>query len=634
MRELQGWTKKIVMAITATTSLFHLYTAATGILEPRLQRGFHLLFLIPLAYLLFPMTRRSPRNYIPWYDWMLAALSALPSLYIILFRDVLNERWEGTTQVTILQIVLGFIIVGTLIEAVRRSTAPALAILMGLAVIHLAFGHLMPGLFYHKKFSLDWIIERSYLLQEEGIYGAITGVSAVFVALFVIFGAFIHGLGLGQYFIDLAFRIAGRAVGGPAKVAVLASCFFGMISGSATANVFTTGTFTIPLMRRIGYRPRFAGAVEAAASTGGQIMPPIMGASAFLMAQITQIPYIAICKAALPAAILYFLCIGLTVHFEALKRGLKGSDPGDVVPGKHLLRDSYLLLPVLGLLFLLILGFSPFLGAFLGVLISLAVSYVDRSRWMTPAKILKALDMGARNLVMIACACAGAGLIISVVVNTGLGLRFSNLVISYSMGNYLWALFFIMISAIILGMGLPPTAAYVLAVSVGGPTLIEMGGDMLSVHMFVFYFAILAAITPPVALAAYAGASLAKSSFMGTGFEASRIAVAGYIVPYLFYYNPGILLQGSLITIFLSLATAVLGIFMLIIATQGWLISPVAASVRILLGAGAIVIIFPALLSNLYSVVGGTMLIALLYLFQRTRRKRVSTAHPFSGGSS
>ena len=646
MRELSGIQKKIVMLLTIGVSLFHLYTAAAGVLEPRLQRGFHLLFLIPLAFLLFPLTKRSPNDRVPWYDWIWAFLSALPSLYVILDKQRLDERWEGATDVTTLQIWVGVIVVVSLVEAVRRSTAPALAGLMVLALIHLIFGHHMPGFLYHKKFSLDWIIEACYLFDDEGIYGTLTGVSSVFVALFVIFGAFIHGLGLGQYFIDLACRLAGRTAGGPAKVAVISSAFFGTISGAAAANVFATGTFSIPLMKRIGYRSQFAGAVEAAASTGGQLMPPIMGAAAFLMAQITQIPYISICKAALPAAVLYFFCVGAMVHYEALKYNLRTMDILESVPAKVLIRDSYLFLPIIALLILMIIGYSPFMGAFVGTLTALIVSWLvtlvaliinyldrsrsmalgeilERSRCMTPSKIIHALDRGGRNLVMIGCACAGAGLIISVVVNTGLGLQFSNLVISASKGIYLIALFFIMISAIILGMGLPATAAYVLAVSVGGPTLIEMGGDVLQVHLFVFYFAIMACVTPPVALGAYAGASLAGTDPLKTGFEASRIAVAGYIIPYMLVYNQAIMLRGSLLEILVSLVSATIAIYVVVIGFEGWMLTRLNIIERAVLIVGAILIPFPILFSQTQGILIGIVLIAVFYSLQRKRRNRL-----------
>lgn len=628
MRELSGIQKRIVLVLTVAVSLFHLYTAATGVLEPRLQRGFHLLFLIPLAFLMFPMTKQSPSDRIPWYDWVWAFLAMLPSLYVILDKDNLNERWEGATDVTTLQIWVGVVVVISLLEAVRRSTAPALAALMILALIHLVFGHHMPGFLYHKKFSIDWIIETCYLFDDEGIYGTLTGVSAVFVALFVIFGAFIHGLGLGQYFIDLACRLAGRTAGGPAKVAVISSAFFGTISGAAAANVFATGTFSIPLMRRIGYRAQFAGAVEAAASTGGQLMPPIMGAAAFLMAQITQIPYISICKAALPAAMMYFFCVGAMVHYEALKYNLQDMDILEQVPGKQLLRDAYLLLPIVGLLALMVIGYSPFMGAFIGTLIALGISYFDRSRWMTPKKIVEALDRGGKNLIMIGCACAGAGLIISVVVNTGLGLQFSNLVISASKGIYLVALLFIMFSAVILGMGLPTTAAYVLAVSVGGPTLIEMGGDILQVHLFVFYFAIMACVTPPVALGAYAGASLAKTDPLKTGFEASRIAVAGYIIPYMLIYNQGIMLRGSFMEIVLTILMAFIAIYLVVLGFEGWFLTYLNRVERAVLIIASVLIPFPIIFSPIQGIIVGIVLIAGIYFLQKNKQKKLLASQP------
>lgn len=623
MRELSGVPAKIVLALAAGASLFHLYTGATGVLEPRLQRGFHLLFLIPLAFLLFPMTSRSPRNRVPWYDWLLAGIAAVPSLYVMLDNPALTARWEGATPVTPFQMVMGGTVIAALMEAVRRSTASALALLMLIALLYAAFGHHLPGLFYHREFSLERLFEISYLLEDEGIYGSITGVSAVFVALFVIFGAFIHWIGLGQYFMDLSCRMAGRSVGGPAKVAVISSAFFGTISGAAAANVYATGTFSIPLMRRMGYRPQFAGAVEAAASTGGQIMPPIMGAAAFLMAQITQIPYISICRAAFPAAILYFLCVGATVHYEALKRRLGGIEGIEAPPLLRLLRDSYLLLPVLVLLALMIVGYSPFMGAFVGTLVCLGVSIFDRSRWMTPGRILKALEMGGKNMVMIACACSGAGLIISVVLTTGFGLQLSNMIIAFSGGYYLTALFFIMISAIILGMGLPTTAAYVLAISVGGPTLVEMGGDMLSVHLFVFYFAVMACVTPPVALAAYAGAALANTDPIRTGFEASRIAMAGYIIPFLFVYNRGIILQGNAGEVILALLTAFIGIYLLVWGLEGWMLSRINAWERLVLLASAIFVPFPIFLDNFQSVMLGLGLMGGFYLLQRRRRGKM-----------
>ncbi|HIJ56473.1 MAG TPA: TRAP transporter fused permease subunit, partial [Deltaproteobacteria bacterium] len=369
---------------------------------------------------------------------------------------------------------------------------------------------------------------------------------------------------------------------------------------------------------------QFAGAVEAAASTGGQLMPPIMGAAAFLMAQITQIPYLSICKAALPAAVIYFLCVGATVHYEALKYDLKTMDILDVVPTRTLIKDVYLFLPVIALVILMIIGYSPFMGAFIGSCAAFVISFFDRTRWMTPRKVIDVLDMGGRNLVMIASACAGAGLIIAVVVNTGLGLQFSNLVISYSGGVYLVALFFIMVSAIVLGMGLPTTAAYVLAVSVGGPTLIEMGGDVLQVHLFVFYFAVMACVTPPVALAAYAGASLAKTDPLKTGFEASRIAVAGYIIPFILVYNEGIMLRGTHFEIVTAIVACVIATYLVVIGFEGWMLTELKIVERIVLVIFAVIIPFPIVLSIPQGIVVGAILIVVTYMLQRNRRGKLS----------
>ena len=629
MRQLKGFFGYFTAFLALSLSSFHIYTGMMGIFESRIQRGMHLLFILPLAFLLYPGTNKSAKDKVPWYDWILALLSALPSFYVVIFRDVLNARWENASPVTTIQLILGVIIITTLIEAVRRAASPALAILMVLAMIELIFGHLFTGILSHQKYNMERIIEISYMLQEEGIYGYITGVSAVFVALFVIFGAFIHSMGMGQYFIDLSFRIAGRSAGGPAKVAVISSGFFGTISGAATANVFATGIFTIPLMKKLGYRPQFAGAVEAAASTGGGLVPPIMGAAVFLMAQITQIPYITICAAALPAAIFYYLCIFLTVHFEAKKHGLKvlSTDSIKLVPWRKLIIGSYLLLPIVVLMIFLIKGYSPLKSSFYAILVCFFISQVNSENRIGIRKLVDTLVAGGKNIVMIGCACAGAGLIVSVITNTGIGLSFSSLVINISKGNTLIALFLVMCSAVILGMGLPTTASYVLAIAIGGPILIEMGGDLLSVHLFVFYFAILAAVTPPVAMAAYAGASIAGSQPMKTAFESSRLAMAGYIVPYLFYFNNGILLQGNFSHIIVSLLIGVIGIFFVTIALGGWMITDLGWFERMILLFFSILIPFPIILSNNQSLIFGVVILITLYFIQKYRvnKKKLNT---------
>ena len=625
MREPKGIANWIIILLALALASFHVYTGMMGIMESRIQRGVHLLFVVPLAFLLYPATKRSSTDIIPWYDWVLAVVAAIPSLYVVFYREVLNSRWENTTPVTTLQIVLGIIIILSLIEAVRRAAAPALAVLMIIAMLELIFGHLIPGSFGHRKLGIERIIEISYMLGEEGIYGYVTGISAVFVALFVIFGSFINAVGLGEYFIKLAYRIAGRSTGGPAKVAVMASGFFGTISGAAVANVAATGVFTIPLMKKTGYRPQFAGAVEAAASTGGGLVPPIMGAAVFLMAQITQIPYITICITALPTAIFYYTCVFFTVHFEAKKFGLvvkKDSDTIEVIPWKTLIKSSYLLLPILVLLFYLLIGYSPMKASFYGILSCVVIGIINLKKNFNLQLLLRALVGGGKSIVMIGCACSGAGLIVSVITNTGIGLSFSSLVINLSHGNILIALALIMSSSIVLGMGLPTTAAYVLTIAIGGPVLIELGGNILAVHLFVFYFSVLAAVTPPVAMAAYAGASIAGSPAMSTAFEASRIAIAGYIVPYLFFFNNGILLYGDLSNIVLSITLAAIGILFICVGLEGWMITKVFWPERIVLILLSILIPFPIMPNKVSLIVGFTFL-ALLLIVQKKRDHKI-----------
>jgi TRAP transporter 4TM/12TM fusion protein len=560
-------------------------------------------------------------------DWVLAILAAVPSLFVILEAERLESRWEFVTPVFTSELLIGILLIAILLESVRRAVAPAMAWLALLAILYLFFGHHLPGMLYHSPYTLSQAVEICYLVVDDGIYGSITGISAVFVVIFVIFGAFIYGMGLGQYFMDVAVRLAGKSVGGPAKIAVVSSACFGTISGSAAANVFATGTFTIPMMKKVGYRPQFAGSVEAAASTGGQLMPPIMGAAAFLMAEITHISYLTICIAAAIPAVLYFFSVGSMVHIEALKYRLTGLSEVDAPPLSSLLKGSYLILPVVALLAYLIIGYSPFKAAFVAILIAVAISFVNRKNWMTPGRILDALEQGGKDMIMIAGACACAGLIISIVVNTGLALKFSSLVISFSQGNFIIALLLIMVSAVVLGMGLPTTAAYVLAVSVGGPALVKMGGELLSVHLFVFYFAILACVTPPVALAAYAGASIAKTDPLKSGFEASKLVFAGYIIPYMVIYNPGLMFRGTLTDIFLSSVVALFAIFLIAMAIEGYGTNgPLNLLERFLAFAGAIILPFPLIFNRISSFFAALALLVFFTVRQRLRKRKAMLA--------
>ncbi len=660
MRSLKGIYRHIAAFWMACVSLFHIYTAATGVLEPRVQRAYHLMFLLSGAFLYFPAGKKSPKDRFTWLDAVLAVLATLPCLLLIVEVDRLNFRFEHVDELLAREVVFGVLAVILLIEGIRRAVVPAMAMLAGAVVLYLMTCQYFPGILHNRAFQPSEIVEQFYLLKDEGIFGSITGVSATFVALFVIFGAFINGSGTGRFFTNLACRIAGGTRGGPAKIAVVSSGFFGAISGVAAANVYATGTFTIPLMKHLGYRPRFAGAVEAAASTGGMILPPIMGAGAFVMAEITGIPYISICIAAAIGAVMYYFSIGMMVHFEAVKRDLK-SMPKDELPSmREIFKDCYLILPIVGLVYLLLIGYSPFMAAFAAILFSLGILFgefvvreirhsvglwkerkgsaaeghrlfktiaphVAKEFWHLIQQYKDCLVMGGQNMIMVALACAGAGMVISGITNTGLGLAFSSVVIAYSKGIIFFALFFVMIASIILGMGLPCTPAYIITVSVGAPVLLKIGGELLASHLFIYYFAILAAITPPVCIAAYAGAAVAGTDPLKTGFEAFKLAIAGFFVPYVFYFDHALLMRGGFLDVFTSLIRIVICVILIAVAVQGYMLRPVSLFLRAILLAIAVSLPF-LFSSKLWANLFGLAVLSLLFAFQFWTQTESETA--------
>jgi TRAP transporter 4TM/12TM fusion protein len=622
------------------------------------------MFLLSGAFLYFPARKNSPKNRFTWLDASLAVLATLPCLLLIIEVERLNFRFEHVDELLVREIIFGALAVVLLIEGIRRAVVPAMAILAATVVVYLMTCQYFPGILHNRAFQPAEIVEQFYLLKDEGIFGSITGVSATFVALFVIFGAFINGSGTGRFFTNLACRLAGGTRGGPAKIAVVSSGFFGAISGVAAANVYATGTFSIPLMKHLGYRPRFAGAVEAAASTGGMILPPIMGAGAFVMAEITGIPYITICFAAAIGAVMYYFSIGMMVHFEAVKYNLKSMPKEELPSLREIFRDCYLILPIVGLVYLLLIGYSPFMAAFVAILLSLGTlfgEFVIREirygfRIWKEAKESAAaghlhfktiglhfveefglmikqykdcLVLGGQNMIMVALACAGAGMVISGITNTGLGLAFSSVVIAYSKGIVFFALFFVMLASIILGMGLPCTPAYIITVSVGAPVLLKIGGELLASHLFIYYFAILAAVTPPVCIAAYAGAAVAGTDPLKTGFQAFKLAIAGFFVPYVFYFDHALLMQGGFIEVFTSLIRIVICVILIAVAIQGYMIKAVPLILRAALMAVAVSLPF-MFTSKLWANLFGMAVLILLFLFHcRARRESAGISSIF-----
>lgn len=588
MRNLTGWKATVIGIWLTAVAVFALYTATFGVMQPRIQRGVHLLFLLPMAFILFPATKRGASDRIPVQDWIMAFLALLPPIYLMINNNALSMRLEFVDPLTTAQMVLGALNILLLLEAIRRAVVPAMTILIGVFVVYLFLAPNFSGVFYSKPLPVSELIEMLFLITDAGIYGSITGISATFVALFVIFGSFMESTQTGKFFTDLACRLAGKSRGGPAKVSVISSAFFGSISGVAAANVYATGTFTIPMMKKLGFRPQYAGAVESVASSGGQYMPPIMGAGAFVMSEITGIPYFQICMAALLPALIYYTSLVIRVHFLAVRDNLEGMKEEDMaVPLKTILRDVYLLLPMVGLVAMLLIGYSVFMAAMGAICMSFVISFFKKKTALTPRRLLKALRTAGSNMIMIAMACAGAGMVVAIVTHTGLALGIATVISHWSGGFLLPALMLVMVTAIVLGMGMPCAPAYIIAVTVGGPALLTLGTDLLASHLLVFYFAILAEVTPPVCIPAYCAAAIAKSKPLRTGFEAFKLALVAFVIPYIFIYNPALLLQGELLETISLVLVLLIAIVALSAALTGFFFKYLNMIQRLLMGAAA-----------------------------------------------
>jgi TRAP transporter 4TM/12TM fusion protein len=573
-----GWG---VAAWAAAASLLHFYTAGYGVFEPRIQRSLHLLFLVPLVYVLFPFRARSPQHRPSAWDWGWAALGLLASGFMIWDSRRLNHRWEGATDVLPIEVVLGTIMVVLVIEACRRALSRWMAVTIGVALVYLATCQWLPGAFHYKGFTYPRMIEVLYLGGDDGIYGFLTGISSNILFIYVLFGAVLMQAGVGSFLIDLAVRATGWMRGGPAKTAVVGSALFGTISGSTVANVYATGSFTIPLMKRGGYAPKTAAAIEAIAGTGGQIMPPVMGAGAFIMSEVTGTPYLTIAKVAAIPAVLYYVGLMAMVHFLALRSGARPMPRAELPPWGPVLRRAYFALPFVLIVWLLVEGYSPTGAAFYVIIATLALSFLDRSTWMTPRRILAALVEGAGSAATIAVALAGSGMVVGILTKTGSALAFGGTVLTLSAGHLILAMLLIFVVVSILGTGIPTTAAYVISVTVGAGALGNLGVPMLAAHLFVFYYAVLSDLTPPDAVTAFAAANIAGSEMMATGLEAFRLGIAGFLIPFAFIYHPELLLNGSWPEILLTTSFAATSAIALAASVVGHIASPLTPVLRL-----------------------------------------------------
>lgn len=620
-RTFKGFLAKIVAAIAITFSIFQIYTAAFGVFDAMIQRSVHLAFGFCLIFLLYPTSKKWSRDKLHWFDLFLAILAPLTTIYVVANYKELVLRAGTVTRMDLIIGLLGILLV---LEAARRVVGLPISIVAICFILYALYGRYIPGILAHRGVSFQRLVGHLFYTTE-GIFGIPLGVSSTFVFLFILLGAFLERTGLGQLFIDLANALAGWATGGPAKVAVFSSGMMGMISGSSVANVVGTGTFTIPMMKKLGYKPEFAGAVEATASTGGQLMPPIMGAAAFLMAEFTGIAYSKIIvSAAIPAA-LYYFGVWMGVHWEAKKLGLRGLSKEELPKMKKvLLERGHLLFPLVAIIYLLVTGFTPMKAALYAIVFSVASSLIRKSTRIKLSDIPAALEAGARGALSVVAATACAGIIIGVVTLTGIGLKLGTALVDLAGGNLLITLFFTMLTSLVLGMGVPTTANYVITSTIAAPALLRLGVPILPAHMFAFYFGIIADVTPPVALAAMAGAGIARANPMRTGLTASRLAIAAFLVPYAFVLSPQLLLVkvSNPLEVIWPVFTCAVGLFALSGGLAGYLLGNLAAWERLLYGLGGVLLVEPRGTTDLI----GFALIIIAFLLQRARMRLMKKA--------
>jgi len=616
----------VVGFLGVSLTLFHLYTGYFGTLPSQKQGAIHLGTGLGIIFLLFPIKRglHKKQTTVPWYDVLLAFTAMYVTYHKIVFFDsILQSRISGYSPLDIFISILGILLV---LEATRRTVGLPIVIVAGVAILYGLFGKFIPTqILSHPGFSFDRIMTNLWY-RETGVFGTPIQISAKFIFLFLFFGVILVHTKIGQFFNDLAFAITGRYTGGTAKAAVVASALQGMVSGSSVGNTVASGSFTIPMMKKAGFKPEFAAATEASASTGGQIMPPLMGAAAFIMMEYLGVAYSTIMLAALIPAILYFTGIFIGTHFEAKKLGIRGLPKAQLPIFTEIMkRNGYMLLPLVIIIGTILVGFTPQRAALLGIISAFLVSLLRKDTRMSFIQTIKVLEEGARVALPVIAAVATAGIIAGVVSMTGLGSKFAAGIIALSSGHLLLALVFTMIACIILGMGLPTTANYVVTATIAAPALInDFGVAPLAAHMFVFYFGIVADITPPVCLAAYAGAGIAKANPFKTGIIAVKLAIAAFIIPYIFIFNPIlVLVDVTPLKLIIAVTTAILGMIAVSSAMIGYFIRNSRLWERGVLLIGGLLLIVPELLTSII----GTLLIAIIWFIQRNRKDETNDAN-------
>ncbi|MBR4549780.1 MAG: TRAP transporter permease [Oscillospiraceae bacterium] len=620
VRIWEGVPAKVIRYICAAFSVYCIWVTLFSTMMPEEKLNLFLGLILIIGYLNYPINKKHVRpNYIPWYDIVLLILGAIPFFYCALHAHSIIKLASRVTRDPKM-VAMAIVAILAYMELCRRCVGIPILCVVGVlltyAFANVRFGKVIYDLFY----------------TTTGIMGTPINVCAKYIVVFIIFGAFLERTGISAFFISLANSIAGASAGGPAKVAVISSALCGMVSGSSVGNTVTTGSVTIPMMKRTGYKPEFAGAVEAAASTGGQIMPPIMGAAAFLMAEYMGIPYGQVALKAILPAVLYFAGIYIAVHLEARKLGLRGIPKEELPKLRQLLPKVYLLLPLVVLVWLVAtnthtmqfsaavaIGITILVGLY-NNLVTIATKSQDRSDNLTFGKFFDALEAGAKSCITVAVACAMAGLVAGSVTSTGLASKLITAVVTISRGHIMIALLLTMLCCIVLGMGVPTTANYCIMASTCAPILITIGVPQVAAHFFVFYFGIVADITPPVALAAYAGSAIAKAPPMKTAFNASKLAIGAFIVPYIFAMNPAMLLvDTTTLQVVLVVVTSILGIFGVAAGLNGYLFRPIHPVLRVLLAAGGLLMMDPTPMTDVVGVVLMAAVIVLQFFLGRKK---------------
>ena len=619
-RELTGFWKKYVYVLGIIAVLFHFYVLVIHPISYWRLYLMHILFGMLLVYAIYKPGKKF-KDTVPWYDVLLMLAGIGTVIYCITAERGMAYRM-GSNPTTADLIAIGIILL-LLLEGTRRIYGMILPTVAIVFLLYCHFGQYFSGGLGHSGYS--WKKTISYMLGYEAVFGSPMNASATMVFLFMVFGAFLTFSGAGPFFIDLAMSLAGSKRGGPAKVAVISSALFGTVSGNSVANVVSTGAFTIPLMKSVGYKSKFAAAVEATASSGGQIMPPILGSAAFIMAELIGAPYSEIMLASIIPALLYFFTVFLMVDIEAAKNNLTGVAKEELPKRKYVLQNLYMLLPLVVLtLVMTVLNQSAIRAASWGIL-SCIIVYIIKNRKFSFKEIMDAMADGAKSACGMICACGTAGIVVGVLNMTGAGIKFASFVVEVANGHLLVALILTMIASLILGMGLPTSASYIICAAVAAPALIDMGLTAIQAHMFVFYFACISAITPPVAMAAYAGATISGSKPMEVGFTACKLGICAFIVPFMFCYAPTLLWKGAAGDIIVTIITALIGATMLSYGLQryaGCFSLPLGIIPACILIASALLMIIPGTVTDLIGIAGACVVLIPLFLKKRHMQKK------------